>query len=118
MSGGSEAQDFVKYAHGQLEYMLGSSGRSFVAGFGSNPPLRAHHKASSCPLAPARCDWDNFNSPNPNPQILHGALVGGPSELNSDNIPDKRDDFKQNEVAMDYNAGFQSLLAGMLQRKC
>ena len=65
----------------------------------------------SCPDTPAPCGWDNFsNNQGPNPQELTGALVGGP-DLN-DNYNDKRDDYIQNEVTTDYNAGFQSVLAG------
>ena len=58
---------------------------------------------------PETCNWDAFNSPNPNPQELTGALVGGP-DIN-DNYNDERDDFVTNEVATDYNAGFQGALA-------
>lgn len=58
---------------------------------------------------PAPCTWDHFHAPGPNPQILHGALVGGP-DIN-DNWHDDRSDFVTNEVAIDYNAAFQGALA-------
>ena len=51
-----------------------------------------------------------YNYNGPNPQVIHGALVGGPDS--SDNYVDRRSDFQMNEVACDYNAGFQSALAG------
>ena len=51
----------------------------------------------------------------PNPHILTGAMVGGPDK--SDSYNDKRDDYVHNEVAMDYNAGFQSALAALLHLK-
>ena len=35
-----EARDF---ARSQIDYMLGDSGRSYVVGFGHNPPTRPHH---------------------------------------------------------------------------
>ena len=98
--------------------MLGSTGRSFVVGFGENPPTQPHHAAASCPLAPETCNWDNFYSPEANPHILYGALVGGPSGLNDDTLNDKRNDYIENEVTLDYNSGFQSLLAGLLQLSC
>jgi hypothetical protein len=63
---------------------------------------------------PAKCDWQAMNNPGPNPQVLTGALVGGPDQ--SDNYTDKRDDYVHNEVAMDYNAGFQSAAAGLAQK--
>lgn len=65
---------------------------------------------SSCPDRPASCTWNEFNSPAPNPQILYGALVGGPDQ--NDNYVDDRTDYVKNEVACDYNAGMQSAIAG------
>ena len=53
---------------------------SFVVGFGTNPPTHPHHRSSSCPDAPATCDWSNYSSSGPNSHTLHGALVGGPIE--------------------------------------
>ena len=43
--------------------------------------------------------------------MLNGALVGGPDH--NDNYNDDRGNFVSNEVATDYNAGFQSALAGL-----
>merc|ERR1712001_640226 len=108
---------FTEYALGQIEYMLGSTGRSFVCGFGNNPPQRPHHRSSSCPES-GTCDWNDFNNPGPNPHILYGALVGGPQNQGSDQISDRRDDYVESEVTTDYNAGFQSTLAGLLARAC
>lgn len=34
------------FARQQIDYMLGSTGRSFVVGFGVNPPQRPHHTSS------------------------------------------------------------------------
>lgn len=48
----------------------------------------------------------------PNPQVLYGALVGGPDQ--NDKYNDDRDDTLRNEVACDYNAGLQSSVAGTL----
>ena len=45
-----------------------------------------------------------------NPNLLYGALVGGPDE--NDDYEDDREDYVHNEVATDYNAGFQGALAG------
>jgi len=67
---------------------------------------------SSCPPAPARCDWSTFHSREPNFHVLYGALVGGPDE--NDNFGDDRTDFIRNEVALDYNAGYQSAVAALI----
>ena len=98
------------FSRKQIHYMLGDSGRSYVVGFGNNPPQRPHHRSSSCPST-GTCDWNNYNNPGPNPQTLNGALVGGPDE--NDYYEDKRQDYVKNEVACDYNAGFQSAVAGL-----
>lgn len=65
---------------------------------------------SSCPNPPAGCGWNEFNNPGPSPQLLKGALVGGPGQ--NDEYADSRKDYTKNEVTCDYNAGFQSALAG------
>lgn len=109
----SKRKDIQCFAHRQIRYMLGSSGRSFVVGYGENPPMRPHHRASSCPLMPSPCDWTAMNNPGPNPAVLYGALVGGPDF--NDNYKDNRADFVSNEVAVDYNAGFTGALAGLSQ---
>ena len=57
------------------------------------------------------CDWHTFNSCEPNPNVLYGALVAGPDQ--NDNFIDERDNFEQNDVSVDYNAGFQSLVAAV-----
>lgn len=44
-------------------------------------------------------------------QDLKGGLVGGPGK--NDDYVDNQDDYVKNEVACDYNAGFQSAVAGV-----
>ncbi|KAK3581343.1 hypothetical protein CHS0354_016187 [Potamilus streckersoni] len=51
----------------------------------------------------------SISDTGPNPNILSGVLVGGPD--NQDNSDDRRGDYVENEVACDYNAGFQGTLA-------
>lgn len=102
---------YREFARRQIDYMLGDSGRSYVVGFGYNYPKQPHHAASSCPTRPAPCGWDAFNWPRENPQLLKGALVSGPDE--NDHYMDKREEYVYNEVTLDYNAGFQSAVAGL-----
>ena len=66
---------------------------------------------SSCPNKPATCDWNTYNSPSPNAQILYGGLVGGPDA--NDNYSDDRANYITNEVTTDYNAGFQGAVAAL-----
>ncbi|KAJ6633841.1 Endoglucanase E-4 [Pseudolycoriella hygida] len=113
---GINVEVYRTFAKSQIDYILGDTGRSFVVGFGVNPPLNPHHRASSCPDLPAVCDWNAFNSPDANPQTLFGALVGGP-DIN-DVYVDDRADYVGNEVALDYNAAFQSAVAALCEIHC
>ena len=87
---------------------------SFVAGYGPNYPKNPHHRGASCPDAPAHCPWEGVN---PFPHVLEGALVGGPGSTD-DQYNDDVGDYIENEVTLDYNAGFQSVLAGLQLKKC
>ena len=69
-------------------------------------------------MPPEPCDWSNFNDPAPNPQVLYGALVGGPTSPGSDEINDIRSDYVEMEVALDYNAAYQSTLAALVELTC
>ena len=88
--------------------------RSFVVGYGTNPPTHEHHRAASCSDRPAACGWDAYNSAASDPQRLAGALVGGPAD-SSDAYTDARNNYQCNEPALDYNAGFTGVLAGLIQ---
>ena len=48
-------------------------------------------RAASCPGPGQACGWDYYSSPDPNPHVLKGALVGGPDQ--SDNYNDDRTNF-------------------------
>ena len=93
------------FAVSQANYALGSSGRSYVVGFGENPPEHPHHRTSQGSYC------DNMNEPGTSRHTLYGALVGGPDA--SDGYSDFVSDYTKNEVACDYNAGFTGLLAAM-----
>ena len=58
-----------------------------------------------------------LSPPQPNAHVLEGALVGGPKAAN-DQYTDDRNDYIMNEVATDYNAGFQGVLAGLQMKRC
>jgi hypothetical protein len=109
-----KADIFNKYAASQLHYIWGDTGRSYVVGFGKDPPLRPHHRNSACTLQESLVDscaaaWTNKRA---NPNVLHGALVGGPSKPN-DKYNDDRGDYIESEVAIDYNACYTLASAGL-----
>ncbi|HOP93802.1 MAG TPA: glycoside hydrolase family 9 protein [Acetivibrio thermocellus] len=103
-----KAKIYNDFAKAQVDYALGSTGRSFVVGFGENWPQHPHHRT-------AHGSWyDSMNVPDYHRHVLYGALVGGPGE--SDNYRDDISDYQCNEVACDYNAGFVGALAKMYNR--
>lgn len=114
---GIQTDHLRQWATEQINYMLGDNPHdggcySYEIGYGNKYPLRPHHRGASCPDRPAPCGYNEANSPNPSPHILYGALVGGPDQ--NDNYVDVRTDYVQNEVALDYNAGFQGSLAAII----
>jgi len=105
---GTRYRDFARQ---QIDYMLGRnpSSRSFVVGFGNNPPVNPHHRG-------AHGSWNgNITTPANNRHILFGALVGGPSSASDSAYSDDRSNYVTNEVALDYNAGFTGALARLAQ---
>jgi endoglucanase len=87
--------------------------KSYVIGFGSNYPKRAHHRSSSCPVPPQPCGWDVADDKTAsNAWTLYGGLVGGPDRF--DAFLDNRKKFQQSEVTLDYNAALTGASAGLL----
>lgn len=98
------------FAVKQLGYILGDNplSRSFVVGFGANPPTHPHHRGS-------HGSWlDSMSEPAESRHVLYGALVGGPPSAD-DKYTDSRNDYQANEVACDYNAGFTAALSRLYQ---
>lgn len=102
----------------QVDYILGENPikMSYMVGFGRSFPKRIHHRASSLPShallsKPLGCNggFQSFYSQNPNPNVLTGAIVGGPNQ--SDGYPDQRDDYSHSEPATYINAAFVGPLA-------
>ena len=104
----SKVKAYTEFAENQANYALGSSGRSYVVGFGENAPKNPHHRTAQGSYC------DNMNEPNPARHTLYGALVGGPDA--NDGYADTVSDYNKNEVACDYNAGFIGLLAKMYKK--
>lgn len=104
----SKRDTYMEFCESQIDYALGSTGRSFVVGYGENPPEHPHHRT-------AQGSWsDNMSEPSYHRHTLYGALVGGPNS--SDGYNDVVSDYNCNEVACDYNAGFVGALAKMYKK--
>jgi hypothetical protein len=100
---GGKVGVYKSFAKSQVDYALGSTGRSFLVGFGEAYPRHPHHRT-------AHSSWsDMMTNPTEHRHTLIGALVGGPGQ--DDSYADKIDDYMANEVACDYNAGFVGALA-------
>merc|ERR1712142_487439 len=113
----SKSEAYTKMAQEQMDYILGKNGQSFVVGYGPKYPKKPHHRASTCKAKPAPCDWGVFKGQQDNAFELKGALVGGPKAAD-DKYIDDINDYIANEVATDYNAGFQGVIVGLHMKKC
>lgn len=101
----SKAAAYRSFAKTQVDYALGSTGRSYVVGYGVNPPKHPHHRT-------AHGSWsDSMSTPAFHRHTIYGALVGGPGS--DDSYTDDINNYTVNEIACDYNAGFVCALAIM-----
>ncbi len=89
------ALDAVNYLFGRNGY-----GRSFVTGLGARPPLHPHDRRSG---------GDRVADPWP------GYLVGGPQPRATD-WKDIQDDYRTNEIAINWNAALIYALASLLEQ--
>ena len=101
---------YLSFAERQVNYILGDNPprRSYVVGFGENPPKNPHHRAAHGSTT------NSISDPADNRHILYGALVGGPPTPDDYSYEDKRSNYMANEVALDYNAAFTGALARMV----
>ncbi|TCI94412.1 glycoside hydrolase family 9 protein [Tenacibaculum sp. M341] len=105
----SKKQQYHDFAVNQVKYALGDNplNRSFVTGYGNNPPTKIHHRGQ-------HSSWRRSESiPAESRHTLWGALIGGPNSAD-DGYDEDRSDFQENEVATDYNACYQGVLARMV----
>lgn len=108
----------------KVDYILGANPKrmSYMVGYGSNYPMHIHHRGASIPStkinpAPVTClggfQWYNSNAKDPN--VLEGALVGGPDQ--NDGYNDARSNFAQAEAATANNAPLVGVLAKIASMK-
>ncbi|PKI54749.1 hypothetical protein CRG98_024851 [Punica granatum] len=107
-----------RQAKRQVDYILGDNpkGMSYMVGYGNYYPQRIHHRGSSLPSIRDHpqfiaCKEGSvyFNSSGPNPNVLVGAVVGGPGE--DDAYDDNRVDFRKSEPTTYINAPLVGALA-------
>ncbi len=104
----AKKETYMNFAKQQVDYCLGSSGMSYLIGYGAKYPEHPHHRT-------AQSSWcDSMSVPNYHRHTLVGALVGGPGS--DDSYSDLVSDYVMNEVACDYNAGFIGVLAKLYNK--
>ena len=93
--------EYSQFATEQTDYVLGDNPAdfSYVVGFGDNYAQRTHHRGSA-----GTAPMDGSSRENDN--LLYGAVVGGPGEVDDFSHNDRRDDWITNEVGTSYNAPF------------
>lgn len=108
--GSSSPREILSFVKAQVDYMLGSNplGMSYMVGFGPKYPKRVHHRAASTVsykkdgsfigCAQGYDKW--FGRRKENPNVLVGAIVGGPNA--KDEFRDTRENYMQTE-ACTYN---------------
>lgn len=107
---GKDTSAYEKFYEAQVNYVLGDNplGQSYVVGYGDKPAHNAHHRT-------AHGSWKNdIYTPVNNRHTLYGALVGGPTE--DGKYEDDRNNYTNNEVATDYNAGYTAALCKMIDK--
>lgn len=102
--------EIFSFAKSQVDYILGSNpmNMSYLVGFGPNYPKRVHHRGASIVsfrenkgFIGCTQGYDHwYGREEPNPNVLVGALVGGPDC--QDNFGDQRNNYMQTE-ACTYN---------------
>ncbi|KAL2523728.1 Endoglucanase 11 [Abeliophyllum distichum] len=95
----------LSFVKSQIAYILGSNpmGMSYLVGYGPTYPKRVHHRGASIEsyrdskgFVGCTQGYDNwYGRRDPNPNVLVGALVGGPD--GKDEFSDNRGNFMQTE---------------------
>ncbi|KAF8412401.1 hypothetical protein HHK36_000364 [Tetracentron sinense] len=108
----------TSHVKGQVDYILGNNpmNMSYMVGYGEKFPQRIHHRGSSLPSIDKypkhiKCKGGTpyYLSHKPNPNLLIGAVVGGPDA--NDTYPDSRAFFVESEPTTYINAPLVGVLA-------
>ncbi|XP_028806839.1 endoglucanase 25-like [Neltuma alba] len=105
------------FANSQVKYILGQNPMkmSYMVGYGDKFPLQVHHRSASIPWDGQQYSCDGgkrwLNSESPNPQVLLGAMVGGPGLR--DNFLDDRKQPRFTEPTIANNAGLVAALIAL-----
>ncbi|CAN8276619.1 unnamed protein product [Cochlearia groenlandica] len=113
-----QADSLFNLAKRQVDYILGDNPMkmSYMVGYGDQYPRQIHHRGASSPSisthpTPIKCleGWNIFASTNPDPNVLVGAVIGGPDV--NDNFVGGRTNASETEPTTYINAPYVGLLA-------
>lgn len=114
-----QPQDLLHFAKSQADYMLGKNPMSvsYVVGYGKKYPIHVHHRGASIASvsvlhSSVGCmqgfdTW--YRRPSANPNVIHGALVGGPTK--NDNFSDDRTNYELTEPTISATAPLVGLFS-------
>ncbi|CAM8955821.1 unnamed protein product [Rhodiola kirilowii] len=115
-------QELLHFAKSQVDYILGRNPMniSYLVGFGPNFPQRVHHRGASVVsyreqkgFIGCTQGYDNwYGRPEPNPNVVVGALVGGPDF--QDKFRDQRGNYVQTEACTYNTAPLVGVFAKMI----
>lgn len=122
-TGSVDHGEILSFAKSQVDYILGSNpmNMSYLVGFGSKYPTQVHHRGASIVSYKENRGFIGctqgydywFNREDPNPNVMVGALVGGPDNL--DQFMDRRDNYMQTEACTYNTAPLVGVFAKFLQ---
>ncbi|GLT28315.1 hypothetical protein SLA2020_032570 [Shorea laevis] len=122
-AGASDHEEIFNFAKSQVDYILGSNpmNMSYLVGYGAKYPTRVHHRGASIVsykdnkgFIGCTQGYDNwYGRLEPNPNVLVGALVGGPNY--EDNFSDHRGNYMQTEACTYNTAPLVGVFAKMLE---
>ncbi|KAF5749878.1 putative endo-1 4-beta-glucanase [Tripterygium wilfordii] len=114
-----QPQELLNFAKSQADYILGQNPKtmSYLVGYGPKYPVHVHHRGASIASiftlrSMVECVqgfelWYHRSEGNPN--VIHGALVGGPDQ--NDNFNDDRSNYEQTEPTISGTAPLVGLFA-------
>ncbi|XP_027341872.1 endoglucanase 7 [Abrus precatorius] len=106
-----------KFATSQIDYILGKNPMkmSYIVGYGKKFPRHVHHRGASTPNDHKHYSctggWKWRDTPNPNPNTITGAMVGGPNHF--DQFHDSRKNYNYTEPTLAGNAGLVAALVSL-----
>ncbi|KAL7410654.1 putative endoglucanase E-4 precursor [Mrakia frigida] len=108
----AKGESYTTYAQGQIDYVLGNNPMSapYVVGQNPNSPKNPHSAMAAGGSNIGAIDTD----PVVSAYVLYGAVIGGPDK--KDRFFDRRSDYVETEIALDYNAPLLTLAAQSLLR--